>query len=309
MRTDMSKVIVERPRWSSGWVGSKEGRLYRDSEDVSSKQGMKRGYKDRRSLSENLNPLQRYIASQVNRPWNKVYSELCANIDRRNAVQEHIFQHMDQFVERHTRLIDGRVHVRGSRWSQEWRPLEESPVEMYVHPSTGLLLRNRYRKGHVAQVRSNRVKQALELTARRRILGDRQQLHCIDGLWYLVGLDTLPECKVTVVREEGKIREVVERQTRWDVFLKKPLSALDDAGRYSHAPMATYGRHGVYAVSKRQLSERELRRHGLKQKGRDSSRPFCLRRKPQYASSTSASPITPGSACTNRIFRLAVAAP
>ena len=97
MRDDMSKVIVERPR-RGGRTDKHKGRLYRAGEELPGKIGMKQGYTDRKGLNENLSPLKRWLESQVNRPWDKVYAELCANIDRRNTVQEHIFAHIDQFA-------------------------------------------------------------------------------------------------------------------------------------------------------------------------------------------------------------------
>ena len=43
MREDMYKVIVERPRRGFRSASSRDGRLYRASEDVSPKMGMKHG--------------------------------------------------------------------------------------------------------------------------------------------------------------------------------------------------------------------------------------------------------------------------
>ena len=55
--------------------------------------GMRAGY-GYRGLNENLAPLRRYLHAQIGRPWNKVFSEICAGIDRRNTVQQHIHQHI-----------------------------------------------------------------------------------------------------------------------------------------------------------------------------------------------------------------------
>jgi hypothetical protein len=271
----MYKVIVERPRYGR-WIGSGEGRRYRASEDVPSKQGMQQGYTHRKYLSENFSPLKRFIASQANRPWDKVYAEICANIDRRNTVQEHIFVHLNGFVVRETFLVEGKVVFRGWHAEQPWVPIEESRIELYVHPRTGILLRNRHRKVHVAKTRARRAMQAQEVAARRRILNQRQQLHCVEGIWYLVELADLPACPVVITRENGKVSKTVDRQTRWDALLKDHLAALTATGRHSDDPITMYGRHGVYAASKRQLSSRELKQHGLQQKGRDTSRPFCF---------------------------------
>src|SRR6185503_4035706 len=102
MREDMHKVIVERPRRGGGVQG--DGRNWRNSRDRGAHLGMQRGYASRKWLNENLAPLRRWLHKQVHRPWDAVYSELSQGIDRRNPVQAHIYQHIDQFVEREARL-------------------------------------------------------------------------------------------------------------------------------------------------------------------------------------------------------------
>jgi hypothetical protein len=277
MRKDMSKVLVERPRWGSRWIGTDEGRRYRDSEEVPAKQGMMQGYQLRKSLSENLNPLKRFIASQVNRPWDKVYSEICANIDRRNTVQEHIFQHMDQFVERHARLVDGKVYVKGWRWAQVWVPLDESSVEMYVHPRTGILLRNRHRKPW------NWNKSPPARTGRppleRRVVGDTEQLIRLEGIWYRVTLAKLPPGVRHETSVDGRACIGTRYQKCWDAVRNCEVSWIQP-GESLNNPDYWFGRCNVYAVSKRQLSSRELKQYGLQQKGRDDSRPFCFGAQP-----------------------------
>jgi hypothetical protein len=69
MREDMFKVIVERPRLVNSNGYSRDGRRFRNREEVGSFLGMKRGYDSTKWLNENLAPLRRYLASQVNRPW------------------------------------------------------------------------------------------------------------------------------------------------------------------------------------------------------------------------------------------------
>jgi hypothetical protein len=106
MRTDMFKVIVERPR---GYKGS-ESRADRRRDDFEGphRLGMRAGY-GYRALNENLRPLQRYLRSQVGRPWNKVYSEIARTIDRRNTVQQHVYQHIEDFVAVKVAWKDGNL--------------------------------------------------------------------------------------------------------------------------------------------------------------------------------------------------------
>src|SRR5438034_978137 len=141
MRDDMSKVIVERPRLRRGRksIDSSDGRQLRNRVDpdedgghAPGHLGMKAGYGNRKQFNENLVPLRRWLESQVHRPWDKVYSELCANIDRRNTVQAHIFTHIDNFVALNARMVDGEVMVP-KWWDRTWVPVGESSVLLFVH--------------------------------------------------------------------------------------------------------------------------------------------------------------------------------
>lgn len=270
MREDMFNVIVERPRRGSRWIDSSAGRRYRASEEVPVKQGMRQGYERRKYLNENLSPLRRFLESQVNRPWDKVYADICAGIDRRNTVQEHIFAHIDDFVVRHARLIDGQVYVAG-RWSgYELEALAGSSVKLYVHPRTGLLLRNRHYKAWNDMRKQAREREAAEQAARRRVLNERELLLLIEGIWYRVELAPLPSCTYREVHDRGRTRTITECEMRWDVVRKTTVAA----GEKADQAYDLYGRWGVYAATKRQLGQRELRKHGLQQKGREDSRPF-----------------------------------
>jgi hypothetical protein len=106
MRPDMYKVIVERPR-----RGKRMRPLaihFRNNLDSPAHLCLRAAY-DHRELNENLQPLRRYRHAQVGRPWDKVYSEICATIDRRNTVLQHIHQHIDQFIATRVGLRDGRL--------------------------------------------------------------------------------------------------------------------------------------------------------------------------------------------------------
>jgi hypothetical protein len=105
MRPDMPKILVERPRPQSRVSRGRDGRKFRDQSDAPFLP-MKAGYRDPKSLNENLRPLARYLERQVGRPWDKVYSEVCAVIDGRSAVQRHILEHLHQYVAVHTRVVD-----------------------------------------------------------------------------------------------------------------------------------------------------------------------------------------------------------
>jgi hypothetical protein len=71
--------------------------------------------------------------SQVGRPWDTVYSEICAEADARTWVGYHLRDMLDFYVTQNCLLRDGRVinehgHELGSWWNS-----------FYVHPETKTL--------------------------------------------------------------------------------------------------------------------------------------------------------------------------
>lgn len=131
MRKDMFKVIVERPR-VGGW-GSRKGRA-QAADLLPSRIGLRRAVKesgDYKVLNENLAPLRRYLGQQVGRPWNKVYSEICAHLTSASTVQQHVRDHIKDFVQLHPR-DDMRVRPGSDR---RWRQ------DFYVDRRDGLLKR------------------------------------------------------------------------------------------------------------------------------------------------------------------------
>lgn len=249
MRTDMFKVIVERPR---GYKGS-DSRADRRRDDFEGPQflGMRAGY-GYCALNENLRPLQRYLRSQVGRPWNKVYSEIASTIDRRNTVQQHVYQHIENFVAIKVAWQDGRLVDLDA-----YGGMDELSQELYVDPRTGLLRLNKnYRSWGQRRRERAREYEAAD-HARRRIIDDATQLHLIDGEWYEIRFSPLPtgEWKDVVVRGRT-VRKYVEDR-RYDVLLKRMTTEIDSDRTRLH------GFEPRYASAKRQLSHREKKSYGL----------------------------------------------
>lgn len=146
MREDMAKVIVERPRHGSRDQGTPKGARRRvqgvGDEGLPAREGMRRRWRHQpKSLNEHLGPLRRYLDSQVGRPWNKVFSEICAHINRNSAVQDHVRDHVSGYVVTHVIKIDG-VPCGGEGGRGYGRPLREMRwVTWYVCPRTGILRR------------------------------------------------------------------------------------------------------------------------------------------------------------------------
>jgi hypothetical protein len=143
MRDDMAKVIVERPRLGSRVRGKgvrrREQKLGVDN--LPRREGIKRRWNGgSKHFNEHLGPLRRYLRSQVGRPWSKVFSEICAHINRNSVVQDHVRDHVEDYVERNVILIDG-VPCHGGAWAYG-KPLADGYFRralFYVCPRTGLL--------------------------------------------------------------------------------------------------------------------------------------------------------------------------
>jgi hypothetical protein len=52
-----------------------------------------------KSLTDKLNPLIRFLRSNVGRPWDKVYGEIRAHIGTNSTLDMHILEHLDWFVD------------------------------------------------------------------------------------------------------------------------------------------------------------------------------------------------------------------
>jgi hypothetical protein len=133
MRDDMARVVVERPRIPAFNVRKGRDRLL---DDLPAYEGMRRGHAlrgDRKELNENLAPLRRFLESQVGRPWDKIYSEIATHLRVDSAVQQHVRDHLRDFVAIKPRFVmqGWRSTGRGALWWQR----------LYVNPVTGLLCR------------------------------------------------------------------------------------------------------------------------------------------------------------------------
>jgi hypothetical protein len=253
MREDMFKVIVEHPRWGSRFP-FKQRRAADLDEDAPARESIKYRHVARKSLSENLNPLRRWLEAQVDRPWSKVYAELCANIDVRSTVQQHIRQHVGDFVAINVILIDGVRHV-----ADEYGPvpLAEDGARLFVDPVTGILRRNREGARHRAErVADWRRRREPACPHPRVMLGADRQLHRLDGTWFEVMLAPVPPKPGKPQRWDPRPFDVVRHRDAWSC--PTYLAEGKVPGNFE-----LYGDSRLYAATRRQLDRNELRRHGL----------------------------------------------
>ncbi len=226
MREDMARVIVERPRIKP--YSQRKGRRPK-LEDLPLREGMRKAHGERKLLNENLAPLRRYLTRQVGCPWSKVYAEIAAHLRVDSAMQQHVRGHLRDFV-----AVAPRRDIKTLRWSYGtglWLQ------ELYVNPVTNLLCRTDRLPEEKARRRAQR--NAPKPPVERIALAADCELRLLKGLWYEVRLAPLPNPEYRTVRETRK------------VWLK---------GKYDRR--ARPDRR--YAIAKRVLSRRQLRRHGLR---------------------------------------------
>lgn len=227
MRSDMDKVIVERPRVGSRLPSRKKGyRKYIQSTPVDElpKQEQLLGrWKGREKwLNEHLGPMRRFLRSNVGRPWNNVHQELCEHISFSNAVQAHVLAHIYQYVQRNVFVESpSRVFIRGGHSWYGLNPLQEN--EMYVCPHSGLLKVVKKLRPH-------------KLSLRISVSDDMKYLQR-DGRWW----------EVKVRKREEWLGHL------WDVWLECDVSKL--------TPLETNEHYGddLFATSKRLLSPKEAK--------------------------------------------------
>jgi hypothetical protein len=247
----MSKVIVERPRLGGG--ASRKGRVL-DYDDLPSHEGMASPHRRHwrgKSLNENLSPLRRFLESRVGQYWPKVYAEICENLRPTSTVQQHVRDHLKDFVAVRTSIKDGVIWVHGG-----WRVhrLDDGSDRLYVHPTSHCLLRNKHWRAWRPPYQKQEARAAAELAERRRDLGANRQLHKLRGCWFEVTLAP------TASRREA-FTKAHDRQTRLVTGTRR--DEVIDAGLSDLGRLELYGRLDVFAVAKRQLSRRELRERGL----------------------------------------------
>jgi hypothetical protein len=185
MRSDMSKVIVERPRCripkrDGSWYprGSLKMAWFPDLENAPMREGMGAVYAEKR-LNENLQPLVRFLRTCVGRPWDKVHGEIAEQVTCDNAVQRHVLEHLRQFVIEHPKMIDGLPHEqRWSRSGSSWWAITSRGMRLrfYVCPRTRLL--------RLAPIVPRKRRRVTVTDPDLRVLSATRELRRMNGLWF-----------------------------------------------------------------------------------------------------------------------------
>ncbi len=295
MRSDMVQVITERGR--SGRAGAvlltrRNRRRFNDSRsfDEAPSHGPMSDISSWYTKAEgwSLRPLKRFIAANVGRCWDDVYSELRASLHGKASYL--VLRYLHWVVERKAVLNKDGVACYAFSWRSRDELCPINASSFYVHPETGVLSRgsvNVKPRRKEPRIRDYEARSASQSTfeAVGIIRGD---VYIKDaGIWYAADMRPLPEDigwgrPVRRTRQErryGPIKGVLVVETPYldagplDVLLGRKVGyvqasrfvagdltkyILNDVQRY-------YGRLDRYCAGKgHQLDTRTLRRLGLK---------------------------------------------
>jgi hypothetical protein len=251
----MAKVIVERPRYGHRHghipLGRPTALLDDDDAPLGPRARLHPRAKKTKTLNENLAPLRRYLAAQTGRRWDAIYAAISERLAPSSTVQQHVRDHLRDFVAVNVVRENGTLIVRDTRWGKPI-PLAESFKRFYVDPRCGRLFANPDYRGWNARRRQEKAHAAAETALRMRIIDPNRQLHRLDdGEWYDVQLARAPGEQPD---RYGWVSTIAANDAL-DVVLKAGLS---------HRPRPElYGRPGLIAIGKRQISGKEKRKAGL----------------------------------------------
>lgn len=259
MRTDMKKVLTERPRSGSAKsyrnVRQRENRG--DLENLPSHRGIRKPYGwDTKEFNDLVGPLRRYLYGCVGRKWDDVWSEICQTISSDSVVGDHLRQHVGFEFDRNIVVVDDKVYAIGYNGLR-------TPWRLYVDPRDGLIYYNDDTHGKTAQrsiaidgMHYHRGEDGVLYPAGTNYhlrngryplkLIDRRKAMQIEGIWYWIDMAETPPSYDQRYFKDGKMLTRRIFSPRYDFILRE------------------YIQEGRYHASKQQIASRDLRRYGLR---------------------------------------------
>ena len=244
MRKDMFKVIVERPRRGRSRASKTKLRYLKAGDERTHLSGkrlaMERG--DRKWLNENLAPLKRYLFKQRGRKWDDVFSEICAHLDTGSTVKMHVREHLDDFIMRKVRIDENGMYVATNpHWGSPQAP-DQWRAKLYVDPVDGVIKE------------SDELRQLLGISQRRYMNWNDRAKKKSDDLIRLAALAFL-------IRVKGLWFEIFINRAPWTSYTNERHIYEELKTAWTNEPK------DWKIISKKQLSSKELKTHGLKNTG------------------------------------------
>lgn len=283
MRSDMSTVVIERPRARARYNYHDHrvrcGKYDIEAlDDLPKKQGYRRPYienhGDCKELADLIGPLRRYLVSKVGENWDDIYSEIRENLNPNSTTQIHILSHVFDFVQENTWIgADGEIWTCGGNRFRNYTggaPYHVSHGDLYVHPNNRVLcempVRAAYKKhsgfreavekltemfgNHWHKVIPSYIadyhQRVVDAAKNHLRVGLEHEYHKMNGIWYRVGFaDVPPPFTRKWTDSLGRVWESAQHFEGRDII----TGLVHKSGRYR--------------ASRYQASRRELRRYGL----------------------------------------------
>ena len=279
MRSDMFKVIVERPRARLGYFRDlasyyRQAKKFRldengevDDEYCVRKLPIKHrrlGY-DGKQLNENLMPLWRFIDKQVGRPWNDVYSEICENLNVNSTVQQHVRDHVDQHVEVNVYLGDDGKYYSCSSTGYGSSVNIINNGDLYVEPYTGILrntVNYEYESPYKIFIRRRSEEKEVK-TVTKRV--DRWlSFERVNYVWYRYDYAKIPKYEPRVIDRRDALQQADGDKILGDELFKKEQAARRKHAAWVAEAKKNYGAE-VYRYSVKTASKRDLKKYQLRE--------------------------------------------
>lgn len=272
MRPDFAKLLVQTPRRAGKGVTYKRHRTRTRliaEDEVAAPLGMRTPYNAgyvRKEFDEYFAPLLRMLNKNVGRPWDKIYSELSKSLNGGGTVIEHVKVHLRQFVITDA-LESDRDGIYGHyrKFGDGFTPLYKGQLFVNKH---GLLARA---KAPPAPPKEEPPVTFVQLPGEEAYVRHH-------GVWYWARMAPLFRCteedKNVTKRDVflGEFTGGVRNYGKGMYALSRPEWAFCASGKHDvwHCLRELYGGHRGntngsyrYAVEKRQLNSKEIKRAGL----------------------------------------------
>lgn len=248
MKKDMAKVLNERPRdrgcnrFPPDRLGLSEEKL----DELPQRESMGQRWRHvRNDRNPNYDPLRRFLKSRVGQSWNDVWAEICEHNSPNNFIQYDLREQARDYLVETDVVMDGDCPLQGTHG------YKISDGDFWVHPQTDILMQApdspRYRG--CWQPRKEFAQIALDET---------HKYVQIKGVWYFVEFAAIPLRKDA---EDKKVPAVFDMVLHQKVYRLPP----DPKSLFPNQPQGYWlcSREwggDIYAVSKRQIGKKELRK-------------------------------------------------
>ena len=138
MRSDVKKVISERPKANRTWQSNtpRNKAVTLDEDGYQFNEGANHLLqKHQKMRSSRLNVLERFLTKMMGRRWDRVYSEICRNADSRSLLGEEMRRVVQDMVAVNCWIEGKRV------LTHDWEGRILEVKGFYVHPVSGVLRR------------------------------------------------------------------------------------------------------------------------------------------------------------------------